>query len=128
MKGITGFGHAAIKVKDLDASLAFYRDRLGFPEMLRLHNKDGSTWLVYLRITDEVFLEIFPGAEKSQVPRRGCSHWIPPAVNAVDRGPCARPTRTAPPPERPGRRILITAHSHPGQQEPLPARGLDGVH
>src|SRR6476660_7979878 len=68
MKGITGFGHAAIKVKDLDASLAFYKDKLGFPEMLRLHNKDGSTWLVYLRITDEVFLEIFPGAENDRAP------------------------------------------------------------
>ncbi|MES0165885.1 VOC family protein [Mesorhizobium sp. M0027] len=68
MKGITGFGHAAIKVKDLDASLAFYRDKLGFPEMLRLHNKDGSTWLVYLRITEEVFLEIFPGAETIALP------------------------------------------------------------
>jgi catechol 2,3-dioxygenase-like lactoylglutathione lyase family enzyme len=68
MKGITGFGHAAIKVKDLDASLAFYKDKLGFPEMLRLHNKDGSTWLVYLRITEEVFLEIFPGAENDRAP------------------------------------------------------------
>ena len=68
MKGITGFGHAAIKVKDLDASLAFYKDKLGFPEMLRLHNKDGSTWLVYLRITDDQYLEVFPGAENDRAP------------------------------------------------------------
>ncbi|MXU66651.1 VOC family protein [Oceanomicrobium pacificus] len=60
---ITGIGHVALKVADLDRTLAFYRDRLGFPEMLRLHKDDGSVWLVYLRITDTQYLEIFPGAE-----------------------------------------------------------------
>lgn len=68
MLGITGYGHVAIKVTDLDRSLDFYRDRLGFPEMLRLKNDDGSTWLVYLRITDEHYLEIFPGAENDRAP------------------------------------------------------------
>ncbi|MBX4860028.1 VOC family protein [Rhizobium leguminosarum bv. viciae] len=68
MLGITGYGHVAIKVKDLDASLDFYRERLGFPEMLRLKNEDGSTWLVYLRITDDHYLEIFPGAENDRAP------------------------------------------------------------
>jgi lactoylglutathione lyase len=68
MLGITGYGHVAIKVKDLDASLDFYRERLGFPEMLRLKNDDGSTWLVYLRITDDHYLEIFPGAEGDRAP------------------------------------------------------------
>ena len=68
MKGITGFGHAALKVKDLDASLAFYSGKLGFPEMLRLNKDDGSVWLVYLRITDDVYLEIFPGAENHRAP------------------------------------------------------------
>ena len=68
MKGITGYGHAALKVKDVDDSLAFYRDKLGFPEMLRLHKDDGSLWLVYLRITDLHYLEIFPGAEEDRAP------------------------------------------------------------
>lgn len=68
MKGITGFGHVAIKVKDLETSLAFYRDKLGFPEMLRLHNDDGAVWLVYLRVTDLHYLEIFPGAENERAP------------------------------------------------------------
>ncbi len=68
MLGIAGFGHVAIKVTDLDRSLDFYRDRLGFPEMLRLKNEDGSTWLVYLRITDDHYIEIFPGAENDRAP------------------------------------------------------------
>jgi lactoylglutathione lyase len=68
MQGITGIGHIALKVYDLDASLAFYRDRLGFPEMLRIDKDDGSLWLVYLRVTDEQFIEIFPGAENPRAP------------------------------------------------------------
>jgi lactoylglutathione lyase len=68
MEGITGLGHVAIKVKDVDRSLAFYVDKLGFPEMLRLHNDDGSLWLVYLRITDDQYLEVFPNAENDRAP------------------------------------------------------------
>lgn len=68
MLGITGYGHVALKVADLERTLAFYRDKLGFAEMLRLHNDDGSVWLVYLRITDSQYLEIFPGAEQARAP------------------------------------------------------------
>lgn len=78
MLGIRGYGHVALKVADLDRSLAFYRDRLGFAEMLRLHNDDGSVWLIYLRITDEQYLEIFPGAENDRAPG-----WNANAINHI---------------------------------------------
>jgi lactoylglutathione lyase len=68
MKGINGLGHVAIKVTDLDRSLDYYINKLGFPEMLRLHKDDGSVWLVYLRITDQQYLEVFPGAETDRAP------------------------------------------------------------
>lgn len=68
MRGITGLGHVAIKVADLDKSLDFYVNKLGFPEMMRLRKDDGSVWLVYLRITDEQYLEVFPGAETDRAP------------------------------------------------------------
>ena len=42
MKGITGLGHVAIKVTDLDRSLDYYVNKLGFPEMLRLNKDDGG--------------------------------------------------------------------------------------
>jgi len=73
MKGITGLGHVAIKVKDIDRTLGFYVDKLGFPEMMRLNRDDGSLWLVYLRITDDVFLEVFPGAEDNRAPGQGAN-------------------------------------------------------
>jgi lactoylglutathione lyase len=68
MNGITGIGHVAIKVKDLDRALDYYVNKLGFPEMMRLMKEDGSVWLVYLRITDEQYLEVFPGAENDRAP------------------------------------------------------------
>lgn len=68
MQGIAGLAHVAIKVTDLDRSLDFYIGKLGFPEMMRLHHDDGSVFLVYLRITDDQYLEVFPGAENDRAP------------------------------------------------------------
>ncbi|TCL71038.1 VOC family protein [Rhizobium sp. BK251] len=68
MKHINGLGHIAIKVKDVDASMNFYNKVLELPEMLRLHHDDGSLFLIYIRITDHAFLEIFPGAETDRAP------------------------------------------------------------
>jgi lactoylglutathione lyase len=36
--------------------------------MMHLDNDDGSLWLVYLRITDTQFLELFPGGQGSRAP------------------------------------------------------------
>ncbi len=58
--GIQSIAHWALRVSNLERSLAFYRDMLGFSEMLRLHQDNGDPWLVYLRITDTQFIELFP--------------------------------------------------------------------
>lgn len=68
LAGLKGIGHVALKVADIGRSMAFYRDRLGFAEMMRLDKEDGSLWLVYLRITDTQFLELFPGGEGDRAP------------------------------------------------------------
>ncbi len=78
MDDITGLGHLAVKVKDLGASLEFYRDRLGLQEMHRLERADGTAWIVYLRITDRQFLELFPGADSDRAPgpdANGTNHF-----------------------------------------------------
>ena len=36
--GICGITHWALKVEDFERSLTFYRDRSGFPEMMRIHH------------------------------------------------------------------------------------------
>lgn len=66
--GLLRIGHVALKVADIGRSLEFYRDRLGFAEMMRLIHDDGTLWLVYLRITDTQFIELFPDGEGDRAP------------------------------------------------------------
>lgn len=66
--GLTGIGHVALKVADMERSLAFYRDRLGFQEMMRLNRDNGALWLIYLRIADTQFIELFPEGEGDVAP------------------------------------------------------------
>lgn len=60
LPGISQIAHWALKVFDLDRSLAFYRDTLGFKEMMRINHENGELMLVYLRVTDTQFVELFP--------------------------------------------------------------------
>lgn len=62
MAAFNSLGHVAFRVNDLAASLAFY-EKLGFPEFLRLTQEDGRPWIAYLKITDELYLELFPGGD-----------------------------------------------------------------
>lgn len=76
--GLAGIGHVALKVADIERSLAFYRDRLGFQEIMRLNDERGDLWLVYLRITDTQFLELFPDGDGDEGPgsdRTGVHHF-----------------------------------------------------
>ncbi len=68
--GLLGIGHVALRVADIERSLAFYRDTLGFAEMMRLHRADGSLMLIYLRITDTQFVELFPDGQGMTSPGR----------------------------------------------------------
>ena len=70
MLTVSAITHIAIKVKDVERSLAFYVGQLGFSEMLRLHRDNGELWLVYLRITDTQYLEIFPNGQGDSAPSR----------------------------------------------------------
>ena len=76
MRGFTAIGHVALRTKDVERSLDFYSGRLGFAEILRLHRDDGRLWLIYLRITDDQFLEIFPDAAGERAP--------PPEANGLN--------------------------------------------
>lgn len=47
---ITGITHYGVKVKDMDRSVDFYTNILGFEEAFRIHNDDGSLRILYLHI------------------------------------------------------------------------------
>ncbi len=88
MQGITSIGHVAIKVSDLDRTLDFYVNKLEMPEMFRLTRDDGTPWLLYLRLTDDQYIEVFPGAETDRAPdtgANGLNHmcWTVDDINAT---------------------------------------------
>lgn len=57
---ILDIGHPAYGCHDLDAALAFYA-LFGIEESFRLVKEDGSVRLVYLHVSGDRFLELFPG-------------------------------------------------------------------
>ncbi|MDP6040078.1 MAG: VOC family protein [Candidatus Latescibacteria bacterium] len=79
---ITGIGHIAITSSDIDASLDFYNRILVLPEAFRMHNDDGSLWMVYLKTGNGDFIEIFTnGGDTPDIPNNasGFKHlclWV----------------------------------------------------
>jgi lactoylglutathione lyase len=68
---ITGIGHTAYDCYKFEATLDFYTRVLGFPQMFELLNDKGELWIVYLRVNDGAYIELFPKqgeppAEKSR--------------------------------------------------------------
>lgn len=65
---VTGFGHTAYNVKDMEKSLKFYHDVLGFEKAFELRNqKTGEPWIEYIHAGGSQFIELFyteEGAEK----------------------------------------------------------------
>ena len=86
---ITQIAHWALKVPDLERSLKFYRDTLGFKEMMRINHQEGpqkgQLMLVYLRVTDTQFVELFPGGKGDQGPDDAttCINHICLQVNSI---------------------------------------------
>ncbi|HNZ37895.1 MAG TPA: VOC family protein [Candidatus Latescibacteria bacterium] len=60
---VTGIGHAAYGVSDLNASLRFYCGQLGLRKAFELHRDDGTLWIVYLYAGNRSFIELFPESE-----------------------------------------------------------------
>ena len=59
---ITGIGHIAFVISDLERSLDFYCNKLGFRQAFQL-DREGtpSPWIVYIQIAPGHFIELFPG-------------------------------------------------------------------
>jgi len=67
---ITGLGHVAFRITDLERALDFYCGKLGFREAFRLEREgEFSPWIVYIQVADNQFIELFPGAKGENQPR-----------------------------------------------------------
>lgn len=60
---ITGVAHMALFVQDIEKSRAFYRDFLGYEEVFKLDNANGSLSLTFVKVNDRQYIELFPEKE-----------------------------------------------------------------
>lgn len=61
--GLTGVGHVAFVVSDMEKSLDFYSETLGFEKIFSLNDDEGNPWINYLRVTDGAYIELFHGGK-----------------------------------------------------------------
>lgn len=71
---ITGLAHACFVVRDLDASLAFYRDKLGLAPAFDFVNDGGERFGVYLHLGRRSFIELFRGHIADPAPDQSYQH------------------------------------------------------
>ena len=58
---ILGVAHIGLRTDNLDAARKFYHDQLGYAEAFQLNKPDGSLMLVYFKVNDHQYIEVFPG-------------------------------------------------------------------
>lgn len=61
---VLGLAHVCFVVADLERSLAFYRDRLGFAVAFEFRRDNGARYGVYLKAGRRNFIELFTGEAK----------------------------------------------------------------
>lgn len=68
--GVKRIAHACIHVADIDRSLAFYCDTLGFAKQFDFIDKTGNRFGAYVELAPATFLEIFanPDSPKGKCP------------------------------------------------------------
>ena len=72
---IRNLAHLALVVRDLDASLAFYRDALGLPIAFEFRNDAGERFGLYLHVGGRTFIEMFEGERDPDDQRRSFRHF-----------------------------------------------------
>ena len=60
---ITGVAHIALFVQDIEKSRVFYHDFLGYEEVFKLDNPNGSLSLTFVKVNDRQYIELFPEKE-----------------------------------------------------------------
>ena len=64
---VRGLAHAAFNVSDMEKSIRFYEDILGFEKAFELKSLiTGEPWIVYLHAGGSQFIELFYGGLKYQ--------------------------------------------------------------
>ena len=65
--------HLAFDVSDMEKSLDFYCNKLGFEKIFSINNEAGQPWIEYLKVCPGQFIELFYGG-KEDAPKSNYSH------------------------------------------------------
>ncbi len=65
---ITGIGHTAFRVADMETSLDFYCKKLGLKHAFTLYDKNGKPWIEYIKVAQCQFIELFYGRNGENTP------------------------------------------------------------
>ena len=71
-RGIVRMNHIGISTPDIDETITYYTETMGFPEAFRVTNDSGQIALVYVQVSQNTFLELQP-ANDQRPP--GLSHF-----------------------------------------------------
>ncbi len=71
---ITGIAHTCYVVKNLDASIAFYRDKLGLTPAFDFTNEKSERFGIYLHVGGRTFVELFQGDPTERDKRQSYQH------------------------------------------------------
>jgi len=64
---VTGIAHIAVTVRNMDASIRFYTEALGFRKAFAFrHPETGAPWIEYLYVSPGQFVELFYGGSEEQ--------------------------------------------------------------
>lgn len=56
---IKGIAHVAYQVSDMPRALSFYDRAFGFKPLFELHDAQDQPWIVYLKVNETQFIELF---------------------------------------------------------------------
>ena len=71
---ITALAHTCYIVRDLDAALDFYVDKLGLEPAFDFINEEGKRFGVYIKVGDRSFIELFVGTPEFTTNRGSYQH------------------------------------------------------
>ena len=60
LAGVKGVNHVAMSVDNFDEALAFYTQKMGFREVLNMHNDQNQPTLAFVQSSRDTFLELAP--------------------------------------------------------------------
>lgn len=63
---IKGINHKGFHVVDMERSLDFYCNKLGFKKAFELNHANGEPFIVYVKVADGCFIELFYGGVESE--------------------------------------------------------------